>query len=348
MSVARPPIPDDLDGVLSPTFLTAALGERFPDIDVVAVTPGPVVSRVSTNARFSIECAKGVPEGLSPHLCVKGYFGEWGALARTAGVPEAGFYRDLAGTIGVRTLRAHYADVDADGRNIIITEDVVVDGATFLAALSPYTPDQAARSLEQLATLHATTWCRDVDALSYLRPRLARTLEARGVKEISGNFDGPIGAGVPVEVRDPQQLVDAYRLLAALAADAEPWCVVHGDAHIGNVFLAADGTPSFLDWQLVQRAAWWIDVGYHVSSALTIDDRRRTERDLLAHYLDALAAAGVDAPKGDDAWIAYRRGIVHGFLLWGITLRVAPPITTELLTRLGTAVADHDSFSLLA
>ena len=39
--------------------------------------------------------------------------------------------------------------------------------------------------------------------------------------------------------------------------------------------------------------------------------------------------------------------MVYGFFLWGITLKVDPPITTELLTRLGTATADHDAYSAI-
>jgi hypothetical protein len=346
---AAGPIPETLDEVLTPGWLNAALRTRFPGIEITAVAPGPVVSRVSTNARFTIECAGGVPGGLSPHLCAKGYFGEYGALARTAGVPEASFYRDLADATGVRTLRAVYADVDlATSRNVVVTEDVVAAGATFLDALAPFSPDQVAASLEQLAVLHAATWCRRDLATSWLAPRLARTLEARGLKEIRGNFDGPIGSGVPDAVRDAERLVASYRALAKLAAEAEPWCIVHGDAHIGNVFLDRDGAPAFVDWQLVQRAPWWLDVGYHVASALTIDDRRRAERDLLRSYLSALERAGGEPPSWDDGWLGYRRGIVHGFFLWGITLKVAPPITTELLTRLGTAAADHDSFATLS
>ena len=95
--------------------------------------------------------------------------------------------------------------------------------------------------------------------------------------------------------------------------------------------------------QLVQRGMWYLDVGYHIASALTIEDRRKTEWDLLQHYLDRLATAGVDAPSWDDAVTGLRRGIVHGFFLWGITLKVDPAVTTVLLERLGTAAADHDS-----
>jgi hypothetical protein len=35
---------------------------------------------------------------------------------------------------------------------------------------------------------------------------------------------------------------------------------------------------------------------------------------------------------------------VYGFFLWAITLKVAPPITTAMLGRLGSAVEDHDAY----
>jgi hypothetical protein len=306
--------------------------------------PGPVISRVATNARFRISCAGGQPDGLSADLCGKGYFTETGWGARFAGVPEAYFYRDVAAFTGIRTLRSVYADVDLTNQHgVIITEDVVVEGAEFLDALSDYTPEQAAQSLEQLATLHATTRGRPQYAdVPWLAPRLESYLQSRGINEIRGNFEGPIGAGVPDEARDAQRLVDAYRVLAGDISSSTSWSLIHGDAHIGNVYLDGAGRPSFVDWQLVQRAPWYLDVGYHLSSALTVEDRRVHEKDLLRHYLECVAAAGADAPTFDEAWSGIRRGILHGFYLWGITLKVDPAITTTLLERLGTAAADHD------
>ncbi|ADP82142.1 phosphotransferase family protein [Pseudofrankia inefficax] len=340
-------LPDDLSEVLSPRWLSEALGTRFPGIEVTAVVPGPVVSRVSTNARFRVECAGGTPDGLSPYLCAKGYFGDVGRPARPAGVPETSFYRDLAGRTGVRTLRSVFADVDTrTGQNIVITEDVVAEGATFLDGLTDCTPDQVADSLDQLATLHAATWADPslADA-GWLRSRLETYLLGRGLPEIAGNFGCAIGARVPDETRDAERLVASYRALAAQTPGAAPWTVIHGDPHIGNVYRDDAGRPAFLDWQLVQRGPWYIDVGYHLASALTVADRRRCERDLLAHYLDRLKAGGVDAPHPDQAWNDIRRGILHGFYLWAITLKVDPAITTALLERLGTAAADHDVFA---
>jgi hypothetical protein len=170
----------------------------------------------------------------------------------------------------------------------------------------------------------------------------------RGVPDILVNFDGPIGAGVPAVVRDAERLVESLRRLAKDVIDADPWSVIHGDAHVGNLFLDAAQRPSFVDWQMVQRGPWYLDVGYHLASALTVEDRRSSEQDLVRHYLDCLTSAGIEAPSLDDAWLGVRRGMIYGFFLWGITLKVDPAVTTSLLTRLGTAAADHDAFAAIA
>ncbi|MGW0662893.1 phosphotransferase [Streptodolium elevatio] len=350
MSMTRPapPVPRTLSDLMSPSWLGSALSARFPGIVVTDVTPGPVISRVATNASFSIECQGGVPEGLSPILWAKGYFSEAGWPARHAGFFEVSFYRHFAARSGVRTLSSVYADVDRESEhNVVITEDVVHRGAVFLDAAADYTPDLAAESLSQLALLHASGWGDEQAATAnWLAPRLASYATRRGLPEIRSNFESEIGAGVPAEVRDADALFAAYRNMAARAEDASPWTVVHGDTHVGNLYLDSDGHPAFVDWQLVQRGPWYLDVGYHIASVLTVEDRRRTEKDLLRHYLDALAAAGVDAPKWDEAWLGIRQGIVHGFFLWGITLKVDPAITSVLLHRLGTAAADHEVFAL--
>ena len=74
-------IPESLDELLTPKWLNAALSTRFPGVHVTHVTPGPVVERVSTNARFRIE--GDLPEGLPPALCAKGYFSDVGRGAPT-------------------------------------------------------------------------------------------------------------------------------------------------------------------------------------------------------------------------------------------------------------------------
>ena len=352
MTVANVAVPDSLELALSPRWLTGALGQRFSDIAVRAVTPGPVIDRISTNARFVIDFAGDAPDGLPAALCVKGYFNDIGRAARQIGAPEAYFYRHLAVHTRVRTLRSVYADIDpATHHGVIITEDVVPQGATFLDGNSPYTAEQTAQSLSELAKLHAATWAYPLYAdARWLAPRLGRSLEVWGTTKatdiITGNFDGPNGQRMPDEVRDVHRLLEAYQhLISRTVAQTtgQPWCVIHGDAHVGNLFRDADGNPCLLDWQLVQRGGWYLDVGYHIASTLTVDERRRAERDLLRHYLDALAFHGIDPPPWNQAWRAIAFGMLHGLFLWGITTKQPPAIIATLLHRLGTAVDDHDA-----
>jgi hypothetical protein len=347
-------VPNTLDEALSPSWLTDALQPRFPGIEVLRVTPGPVVDRISTNARFVIEYSGALADGPSRSLCVKGYFNDFGWIARHVGEPEAYFYRDLAAAAGVRTLSNVYADVDPETRHgVVITEDVVADGGVFLDGRSQYTPDQAASSLTELAKLHAATWARPQWATTpWLAPRMGMAMqvwgEAETVSKINANHNGHNGRGMPAAQRDPQRLVDVYRAMGTLLAEAEsrqPWCVIHGDPHLGNLFLDAPGLPCLLDWQLVQRGMWYVDVGYHIASTLTVEDRRESEHDLLGHYLERLSEFGVAPPSWDEAWRAISRGIVHGLFLWSITTQVEPGLIEILLHRMGTAAADHDALT---
>jgi hypothetical protein len=104
-------VPDTLAEVLEPGWLSQALGRRFLGIAVESVRRGPVVSRVSTNARFGVECRGGLPPGLPAELCVKGYVADCSEAAgasRTAGIPEVLFYRRFAAASGVRTLDCYH------------------------------------------------------------------------------------------------------------------------------------------------------------------------------------------------------------------------------------------------
>ena len=171
-------VPDSLDVLLTPEWLNGALSLRFPGIEVNAVTRGPIVERVSTNVRFHIECDS-LPSGLSPDLCVKGYFSEQGRALGPAGEPEATFYRDLADATGVRTMRSVWADVHPQTRHgVVITEDVIAAGGEFFDALTPYSVDQVASTLGELARLHAFDWesSAPVDT-SWLAPRIASTMQ---------------------------------------------------------------------------------------------------------------------------------------------------------------------------
>jgi hypothetical protein len=140
-------------------------------------------------------------------------------------------------------------------------------------------------------------------------------------------------------------LLETFQRLARFVASSEgDRCVIHGDAHVGNLYLDGAGRPCLVDWQLVQHAPWYLDVGYHIGCTLDPVLRRANERSLLEHYLDCLRHERVELPDPAEIATGIDLGLIYGFFLWAITIKVDPAITTVMLERFGTAVADHDAY----
>jgi len=340
------PAPLDEQTVLSAGWLTSVLRSRHPTVEVVGTEVVERLETVATKVRFRVDYAAD-GDGLPTALCAKGYFNP--AMQARAGQVEAVFYRELAPTLDdVRTPPCTHVGIDeATGHGLVVMEDLVAAGATFLDPLTSYGPEQAAATLDQLAALHAAFWDCPVAALPLaFAPRLATLAGYLATDRLQAQLDDGRAADIPADVRSAGRAQAAVRALAALVED-NPQCVVHGDVHTGNVYQLADGRPGLIDWQVVQRGVWALDVAYHLAAVLDPDDRARTERDLLDHYRDRLAAHGVVPPGRERAWWLYRAHLPYGFFMWGITRMVDRPIVEHLTRRLGLAVAAHRSLDLL-
>ena len=111
------------------------------------------------------------------------------------------------------------------------------------------------------------------------------------------------------------KLTDNYSTIGELYVEHHAWfdeiwhtgpaTYIHGDLHIGNVFLDGDRV-GFLDWGLSRVSTHLRDVSYFLTMSVDIEERRKHERDLLQGYLDALRAHGGVEISFDDAWAAHR------------------------------------------
>jgi len=103
-----------------------------------------------------------------------------------------------------------------------------------------------------------------------------------------------------------------------------------------------------------QIDAAWLTVSYFLCMALSIEDRRHHERDLLRHYLDARAAGGGAKLGFDEAWRTHR---VHAAYTVVACCQIAafPEVASEsrrifaaaFLARAEAAIADLDTRSAL-
>ena len=76
-------------------------------------------------------------------------------------------------------------------------------------------------------------------------------------------------------------LIDSIWKPYVATLTTSPQTLLHGDPHLGNTYLLPSGEVGFLDWQVARRGNWSLDLGYFLQGALTVEDRRRSERDLL-------------------------------------------------------------------
>ncbi|MGW0246245.1 phosphotransferase family protein [Nocardia goodfellowii] len=341
MSLADP-APFDESVVLSPEWLTGALTSAHPGTVASGTEVVERIETVATKIRFRVTYA-GHTESPGA-LCAKGYFNPQRRRATRA---EADFYRLLAPRLPVRTPPCLHAGVDdTTGHALVLMHDLVAAGARFLDPLVGYSSEQAAQTLDQLAALHASTWADATDLASRFPPRLNSLTRHLTDEQHQGLLDDGRAADVAADVRRADRLGAAMAAMAALAAGF-PRCLVHGDLHAGNIYQLSDGSPGLIDWQVAQWGSWALDIAYHLATVLEPDELARTERELLGHYADRLAAHGVEPPDREQLWWMYRAHLPYGFFLWSITRAVERPIVEHLTGRLATAVARHSSLDLL-
>jgi aminoglycoside phosphotransferase (APT) family kinase protein len=338
-----PAAPRTLQQALDPAWLTHALRPVTGGATVTAVETVEVIRTMATKVRFKATWAGG-----SGAFCLKAFLDvdEQTSKGGATTITEADFYNELAPRMSVRVPECVATIIDRPGQQgVIIMRDLIVDGARFCTALEPFTADEAAASLDQIARLHARA-----DLLKetpWIGRRIADFARNNFVPQpvLQDLLSGPRGDNLPSRTKDAGVLIEGLKALAA-RDEPLPQTLVHGDCHAGNIFRTADG-PGLIDWQIVQRGGWALDVAYHVCAVLPVELAEAEEWRLLDHYLDVARGHGIETPDRETAREQYRTSVVYGYYLWAITRRVEPAITNLFVDRLGKAVTRHESFRRL-
>ncbi len=131
-----------------------------------------------------------------------------------------------------------------------------------------------------------------------------------------------------------------------------PQTLLHGDPHIGNTYVTPGKDVGFLDWQMARRGNWSLDVGYFLQGALTVEDRRSAERNLLEEYRTTLGLPSGEMPSAEEVWLRYRASVAHGLAIWTATLSGGdawqrPDISLAFAQRYGAAFVDLDTRAAL-
>ncbi|KAI1390064.1 kinase-like domain-containing protein [Hypoxylon trugodes] len=293
-------------------------------------------------------------------ICIKGGFNP----ALTSLYPalfaayrrEAEFYFYLAPIVDLNLPQVWYNSTDTvSGQGIIVMSDLIAQGCEFGEPLKPWPVERVRVGVEELAKLHAKTWGAPEDKFPWLagdkvtggNPLQGMIISLLSPEAWEIRFKKSPAPPLPEVIADRERMLRAFKTMWA-TANPKLRAIQHGDSHVGNTFIAPDGRPGFIDWQAPFAGVNLQDVAYFVIGALTIEERRKHEADLLGHYLRALHVYGGPKFEKEDVWHDYRKHALHG-LAWSLTAPGMQPdenifVMTE---RHAAAVEDHKTFELL-
>lgn len=356
----REDLPASYD-LIEPEWFSSILCGEAPCAEVIAFTAQAADDQNKGHVRVTLQYNDaGVRAGLPPAVFCKDTQNlSYRIACATADLQrgEVHFYNSLADNLTVKIPFCYHAAFDPQSYNsIIVLEDLHLVGADFCDIPTQSPIERAKSQMEYLATLHARSYGRldefpdlaswraygetaaAVDAYLDLRSLLPECLTA------AASF-------VPAQLLEKKDDLWGAVSTAFKLHDVRPNAFTHNDAHIRNWYQTADGEMRLGDWQMTARGDPAIDLAFSIATSLSVDDRRRYERELLEYYIEHFKAAGGTPPSMDILWSGYRRFLFIALAWWlpcvprGDGFQMEPlDEAREIITRVSTAIVDLESF----
>ena len=346
------PLPVTVEGVTA-AWLSAALGVPVRRTEVLEV-----IHSTTTKIRMKLDLDEaGKAAGIAERVIVKGGFQTHSRGMDHMHLREVRGYRDIYPEVPLPHPACWFAGFDEGERQgILVMEDLSVRGVEFCHATRPQSFAQVRRRLELLAAFHARTWgSADIapggkwaDLVDFFEV-MRGFFDTKTAPENWARLTAlPRGLAVSERFRGREWMIDAWNRVTRFGQGL-PYCVLHGDVHLGNLYIEPDGTPGFLD-TLASRGPGMLEVAYHIAASVDVADRAGWEGSLVRHYLDALARHGAAAPAFGEAMQQYAVFQVYGHFIWLTTEShyQAEAVNTANAMRIGIAMLDHDTVGKVA
>ena len=231
-------------------------------------------------------------------------------------------------------------------------DDLVARG-WILPPAKPQTPEAVAKRLTMLARHHAMTWnSPDIEPggkFSWAgHVADAKYFPTVLVPDVWKHFvDSARGAAASVCFHDLEWMKTAVDKFGRFAKTL-PSMLIHGDTHLGNLYVDVDGEPGFFD-SLPHLAPAMYEISYHVTGALDVPVRRKHELALVSHYRDELVRCGVAAPPLEQFMHQFGVFLANGYAIFLVNASEFQPeaINTAYTARFSSAMLDHDTIGLI-
>ncbi len=233
---------------------------------------------------------------------------------------ETRFYQDIAPLLPDMGLpQCYLAELSDDAQKFTLVLEDLSNQLQAGDVLRSSTVEECSGVLRELAKFQAPLWnSHSISNLGWITDP-ERTIRV---------FDA-LPAGLPhFLARFGDQLEATHlRLFERVIPRAGEWIrswrpptvVQHGDFRSDNIMSSSDPQNpriAVIDFQTVRLGPPGVDPAYYLGSALATEDRRNTERDLIAQYHEELLSGNVSGFDFDACWDSYREGAMYGVLLF--------------------------------
>jgi hypothetical protein len=338
-------------------WLQAALMSRAPGIVLEAAEVVEVIHGTCTKVRIRLEPdAAGRAAGLPQWVILKAGFEPHSRAMHYMHAMEVHAYADVAPRSPLRMPRCFFAAYSAaQEQGVVIMDDLRARGVTFLHPQRPQTPEAVAKRLSVLAKHHAMTWGGpDIEPggrFAFAGDYIAgfASFEPLLTPEVWQSYvDSARGAAASVRFHSLDWMTGVLEKLGR-HSQSVPRALIHGDTHLGNLYIDTDGEPGFFD-SLPHVAPAMAEIAYHISCALDPADRRAHDRALVEHYRRELVANGVNAPPIDELMHQFGLYLATGYLIFLLNASAFQPeaVNTAYTARFSSAMLDHDTIGLIA
>lgn len=345
-------------------WMTQALRHKWPTVTVTDIKHGPIFGFKQNKFRVEVSYDEaGRKLGLENTFIVKGNFpgendpstGSAWAMAN-----ELRSIRDIAPLVDAPRMPESYHIIVGEEASSVVMEDLTPKGAVFFDAFTTLSLGQAMAFMDAFARMHASTWNSErFQPGGDMGPGTFAGENRRLVNEVyfpsffnpenwQSYVNLPRGRALPNKFQDLATAEKAWQRMWEVLRQAA-MVIIHGDEHLGNLYVDADGQAGVIDW-VARPEHWPFGISYFMLCSLDIPDRRRWERALLSHYLTRLRFYGApDVPAFEEAWFLYRCSTFYPVVTWLNNSGAWQPeaINTANAVRAATAAMDHDVLNLL-
>lgn len=342
-----PDRPNQMDA----TWLQEVLSDPFPDVRVESVHISGSAQGTNRNTRLEVRYHRraGAPERIFAKLHPDGEPQRSLVISSGMGRREVLFYRELSANLPVRIPKVYAAQIDeSSGHFVILIEDLEASNCQFPDPERGVGPDLAKQAMDDLAHLHehfARLESSD-SPFAFIEPALRQPEFATGMLEHArthraAKMNPPFARIADLYIQSPQAVHDLW--------ETGDQVVTHGDTHLTNLFIDGDRL-GYLDWGCFARAPAMRDVGYFLCMALSVEDRRKHESELIRRYLSKRRDLGGTPPDFETAWREHQMQASYTVIAAAPTLlhpesRRTPDAeyAQHFLARALAAVQDHSS-----